>query len=186
MVVTTRLSTRTVSFAPPTLAEMQKLWASLPTKLTGMFVKFALVLRPVVEKEAPLTESLWSDYERTLITNGTSKAYGLPGLRIGWLVGQPEALETVSQIVRSARAGLSDPDRPLGSFLFLGPTGVGKTELARALAEALFDSEEAIVRIDMSEYMEKHAVSRPSSSSCRRALKTSGWAFSTSSKSTTA
>jgi len=76
------------------------------------------------------------------------------------VVGQLEAVKGVSAAVRRARAELQDPDRPIGSFLFLGPTGVGKTELAKALAEQLFDSEEALVRIDMSEYMEKHAVSR--------------------------
>jgi len=76
------------------------------------------------------------------------------------VVGQDAALERVANAIRRSRAGLSDPKRPIGSFIFLGPTGVGKTELARALAEFLFDDEHAMVRIDMSEYMEKHAVSR--------------------------
>jgi|HubBroStandDraft_4_1064222.scaffolds.fasta_scaffold04629_3 ATP-dependent Clp protease ATP-binding subunit ClpB len=76
------------------------------------------------------------------------------------VVGQDEALERVANAIRRSRAGLSDPKRPIGSFIFLGPTGVGKTELARALAEFLFDDERAMIRIDMSEYMEKHAVSR--------------------------
>ncbi len=76
------------------------------------------------------------------------------------VIGQDEAVGVVSEAVRRARAGLQDPNRPLGSFLFLGPTGVGKTELARALAEFLFDDERAMVRIDMSEYMEKHTVAR--------------------------
>jgi ATP-dependent Clp protease ATP-binding subunit ClpB len=76
------------------------------------------------------------------------------------VIGQPKALEAVSNAVRRARTGLQDPNRPVGTFLFLGPTGVGKTETARALAEFLFDDERAMVRIDMSEYMEKHAVSR--------------------------
>jgi ATP-dependent Clp protease ATP-binding subunit ClpB len=76
------------------------------------------------------------------------------------VVGQDEAITAVANAIRRARAGLQDPNRPLGSFLFLGPTGVGKTELAKALAALLFDDERAIVRIDMSEYMEKHAVSR--------------------------
>jgi ATP-dependent Clp protease ATP-binding subunit ClpB len=76
------------------------------------------------------------------------------------VVGQDEALERVANAIRRSRAGLSDPKRPIGSFIFLGPTGVGKTELARALAEFLFDDERALIRIDMSEYMEKHAVSR--------------------------
>ncbi len=76
------------------------------------------------------------------------------------LIGQDEAVTAVSDAIRRARAGLKDPKRPIGSFIFLGPTGVGKTELARALAEFLFDDENALVRIDMSEYMEKFAVSR--------------------------
>jgi ATP-dependent Clp protease ATP-binding subunit ClpB len=76
------------------------------------------------------------------------------------VVGQDEAVEAVSSALRRSRAGLQDPNRPIGTFLFLGPTGVGKTELARALAEFMFDSQDAMVRIDMSEYMEKHAVSR--------------------------
>ncbi len=76
------------------------------------------------------------------------------------VVGQPDAIRAVANAVRRARAGLQDPDRPLGSFIFLGPTGVGKTELARSLADFLFDSEQAMVRIDMSEFMEKHSVAR--------------------------
>ena len=76
------------------------------------------------------------------------------------VIGQHEAIEAVANAVRRARSGLQDPNRPIGSFIFMGPTGVGKTELARALAEFLFDSEQAIIRIDMSEYMEKHAVAR--------------------------
>jgi len=76
------------------------------------------------------------------------------------VVGQDAALERVANAIRRSRAGLSDPKRPIGSFIFLGPTGVGKTELARALAEFLFDDEHALLRIDMSEYMEKHSVAR--------------------------
>ncbi len=76
------------------------------------------------------------------------------------VIGQDVALERVASAIRRSRAGLSDPKRPIGSFIFLGPTGVGKTELARALAEFLFDDEHAMLRIDMSEYMERHAVAR--------------------------
>jgi ATP-dependent Clp protease ATP-binding subunit ClpB len=76
------------------------------------------------------------------------------------VVGQEEAVKAVSTAVRRARAGLQDPHRPIGSFMFLGPTGVGKTELTKALAEYLFDDETALIRIDMSEYMEKHSVAR--------------------------
>jgi ATP-dependent Clp protease ATP-binding subunit ClpB len=76
------------------------------------------------------------------------------------VIGQPEAVKAVSTAVRRARAGLQDPHRPIGSFMFLGPTGVGKTPLTKALAEYLFDDETAMIRIDMSEYMEKHSVAR--------------------------
>ncbi|WP_272725805.1 AAA family ATPase, partial [Escherichia coli] len=76
------------------------------------------------------------------------------------VIGQNEAVDAVSTAIRLSRAGLADPNRPIGSFLFLGPTGVGKTELCKALANVMFDSDEAMVRIDMSEFMEKHSVSR--------------------------
>ena len=76
------------------------------------------------------------------------------------VIGQDAAVAAVSNALRRARSGLQDPNRPIGSFVFLGPTGVGKTELARALAEFMFDDERAMVRLDMSEYMEKHTVSR--------------------------
>ena len=76
------------------------------------------------------------------------------------VIGQEQAIEAIANAVRRARAGLQDPNRPIGSFIFLGPTGVGKTELARSLAEFLFDDETHMVRIDMGEYMEKHSVSR--------------------------
>src|SRR3977135_1999444 len=76
------------------------------------------------------------------------------------VVGQDEAIEAVAPALRRSRAGRPQPHRPVGTFLFLGPTGVGKTELARALAEFMFDSQDAMIRIDMSEYMEKHSVSR--------------------------
>src|SRR5205807_8749506 len=76
------------------------------------------------------------------------------------VIGQDEAVEAVANAIRRSRAGLSDPHKPIGTFIFLGPTGVGKTELARAVAEFLFDDERALVRIDMSEYQERHTVSR--------------------------
>lgn len=76
------------------------------------------------------------------------------------VIGQNEAVEAVAKAIRRGRVGLKDPNRPIGSFLFLGPTGVGKTELSKALAESLFGNEDAMIRIDMSEYMEGHSVSK--------------------------
>ena len=76
------------------------------------------------------------------------------------VIGQDEAISAISRAIRRARAGLKDPKRPIGSFIFLGPTGVGKTELCRALGEAMFGDESAVIRVDMSEYMEKHTTSR--------------------------
>ncbi|HVG44166.1 MAG TPA: ATP-dependent chaperone ClpB [Longimicrobium sp.] len=99
----------------------------------------------------PVTRMLQSDRERL------ARLDEHLNLRV---IGQPEATQAVADAVRRSRAGMQDPNRPIGSFIFLGPTGVGKTETARALAEFLFDDEDAMVRIDMSEYMEKHAVSR--------------------------
>ena len=76
------------------------------------------------------------------------------------VIGQEEAVEAVAKAIKRGRVGLKDPSRPIGSFLFLGPTGVGKTELSKALAETVFGSEQAMIRVDMSEYMEKHSVSK--------------------------
>ncbi|MFC5601925.1 ATP-dependent protease ATP-binding subunit ClpC [Sporosarcina koreensis] len=90
----------------------------------------------------------------------TAKLLNMEGLLHERVIGQKEAVTAISRAIRRARAGLKDPKRPIGSFIFLGPTGVGKTELARALAEAMFGDEDAMIRIDMSEYMEKHATSR--------------------------
>ena len=88
------------------------------------------------------------------------KLLRLPEILHKRVIGQDDAVDKVSDAILRSRAGIQDPNRPIGSFLFLGPTGVGKTELAKALAEALFDDENNIVRIDMSEYMEKYSVSQ--------------------------
>lgn len=97
---------------------------------------------------------------KRLVEGEREKLLRLEDILHGRVIGQDDAVRAVSEAVLRARAGLKDPSRPIGSFIFLGPTGVGKTELCKALAEALFDSEENIVRMDMSEYMEKHAVAR--------------------------
>src|SRR6185503_12500270 len=95
-----------------------------------------------------------------LLEGETAKLLRMEDELTNRVVGQAEAVQVVSDAVRRTRAGVADPDRPTGSFLFLGPTGVGKTELAKALAEFLFDDERAMTRIDMSEYSEKHSVAR--------------------------
>ncbi|MFW6268984.1 MAG: ATP-dependent Clp protease ATP-binding subunit [Bacillota bacterium] len=115
----------------------------------------------VSEEDVAEIVSSWTGIPVTkLEETETEKLLKLEDVLHERIVGQDEAIIAVSEAVRRARAGLKDPKRPIGSFIFLGPTGVGKTELARTLAEAMFDDEEAMVRIDMSEYMEKHSVSR--------------------------
>jgi ATP-dependent Clp protease ATP-binding subunit ClpB len=105
--------------------------------------------------------SRWTGIQVDKMLEGErEKLLGMEQVLAKRVVGQAEAVATISEAVRRARAGLQDPNRPLGSFMFLGPTGVGKTELTKALAEFLFDDEAAMIRVDMSEYMEKHSVAR--------------------------
>ncbi len=120
-----------------------------------------MVREQVTEDEIAQIVSRWTGIPVARLVEGErEKLLKLDELLHQRVIGQDEAVQLVADAVIRARAGIKDPRRPIGSFIFLGPTGVGKTELARALAEALFDSEENIVRIDMSEYMERHAVSR--------------------------
>ena len=115
----------------------------------------------VTDEDIALVVSKWTGVPVTKMLEGERDKLLKMEEKLGSrVVGQKEAIVAVSNAVRRSRAGLGDPNRPIGSFLFLGPTGVGKTELARALSEFLFDDERAIVRLDMSEYMEKHSVSR--------------------------
>ncbi|MEM7243741.1 MAG: ATP-dependent chaperone ClpB [Acidobacteriota bacterium] len=120
-----------------------------------------LLREQVGEDEIAAVVSRWTGVPVTRLVEGErEKLLALGDTLHRRVIGQDEAVDQVADAVLRARAGVQDPDRPVGSFLFLGPTGVGKTELAKALAETLFDQEEAMVRIDMSEYMERHAVSR--------------------------
>jgi len=120
-----------------------------------------LVRNKVTEEEIAEVVSKWTGIPVSKMLEGEREKLLKMEEAIGQrVVGQDEAVKAVSDAIRRSRAGLSDPNRPNGSFLFLGPTGVGKTELSKALAEFLFDTEEAMVRIDMSEFMEKHSVAR--------------------------
>ncbi len=122
---------------------------------------FQLLQDKVTDEEIAEVVSRWTGIPVSKMLEGErEKLLKMEDALHGRVVGQEEAIKVVSDAVRRSRAGLSDPNRPSGSFLFLGPTGVGKTELCKALAEFLFDSTDAMVRIDMSEFMEKHAVSR--------------------------
>ncbi|CRK83483.1 ATP-dependent Clp protease, ATP-binding subunit ClpB [Neobacillus massiliamazoniensis] len=120
-----------------------------------------LLREEVTGEEISNIVSRWTGIPLSKLVEGErEKLLKLESILQKRVIGQNEAVQLVADAVLRARAGIKDPNRPIGSFLFLGPTGVGKTELAKALAEALFDSEEQMIRIDMSEYMEKHAVSR--------------------------
>ncbi|QOW24944.1 ATP-dependent chaperone ClpB [Lysobacter sp. H23M47] len=122
---------------------------------------FTLLQDKVTDEEIAEVVSRWTGIPVSKMLEGErEKLLQMEELLHKRVIGQDEAIKVVSDSVRRSRAGLSDPNRPSGSFLFLGPTGVGKTELCKALAEFLFDSTEAMIRIDMSEFMEKHAVSR--------------------------
>ncbi|MEE1199403.1 MAG: ATP-dependent Clp protease ATP-binding subunit, partial [Christensenellales bacterium] len=115
----------------------------------------------VGEEEIATIVSLWTGVPVARMTEGEAqRLIHLEEILHRRVVGQEEAVKAISRAVRRARAGLKDPNRPIGSFIFLGPTGVGKTELCKALGEALFGEEDSLIRIDMSEYMEKHSVSR--------------------------
>ncbi len=120
-----------------------------------------LLREEVTEEEVANIVARWTGIPVTKLVEGErEKLLKLDSILHERVIGQEEAVQLVTDAVIRARAGIKDPNRPIGSFIFLGPTGVGKTELAKTLAHTLFDSEEQMIRIDMSEYMEKHAVSR--------------------------
>jgi ATP-dependent Clp protease ATP-binding subunit ClpB len=144
-----------------TLRELEGKLAEAEKHLKEIQTKGALLKEEVDAEEIAAVVSRWTGVPVTRLLEGeTQKLLRMEEALHERVVGQDEAVRVVSSAVRRARAGLQDPNRPIGSFIFLGPTGVGKTELARALAEFLFDDEWAMIRIDMSEYQEKHTVSR--------------------------
>ena len=139
-----------------------ELEGQLQEALTKEREAYQLVRHRVTEEEVAEVVSKWTGIPVMKMLEGEKeKLLKMESFLEARVVGQTEALEAVSKAIRRSRAGLSDPNRPNGSFLFLGPTGVGKTELTKALAAFLFDTEEAMTRIDMSEFMEKHSIARP-------------------------
>ena len=148
------------------LSELQygripELQRELDQALAGDKATHRLVRNKVTEEEVAEVVSKWTGIPVSkMLESEKEKLINMESFLEQRVVGQAEALEAVSNAIRRSRAGLSDPNRPNGSFMFLGPTGVGKTELTKALAAFLFDTEEAMVRVDMSEFMEKHSVAR--------------------------
>jgi ATP-dependent Clp protease ATP-binding subunit ClpB len=144
-----------------TLPALEKKLVDLEKGLADQQQRGRMLREEVDEEDIAQTVAKWTGIPVTRLMEGeVQKLVKMEERLRARVVGQDEAIRAVSNAVRRGRAGLSDPNRPIGSFLFLGPTGVGKTELARALAEFMFDDERAMIRIDMSEYMEKHTVAR--------------------------
>jgi ATP-dependent Clp protease ATP-binding subunit ClpB len=144
-----------------TLRELEDQLIQLEGRIKEIQAGGALLKEEVDAEEVAEIVSRWTGIPVTKLLEGEMEKLVYMEDRLHQrVVGQDEAITAVSNAVRRSRAGLQDPNRPIGSFIFLGPTGVGKTELARALAEFLFDDERAMIRIDMSEYQEKHTVSR--------------------------
>ena len=144
-----------------TLPDLMKALELATAKLDELQIVSKMLKEEVDEEDIAEVVSRWTGVPITRLMEGeVHKLIRLEDVLHERVVGQEEAVAAVANAIRRSRAGLSDPHRPIGSFLFLGPTGVGKTELARTLAEFLFDDERSMVRIDMSEYMEKHSVAR--------------------------
>jgi ATP-dependent Clp protease ATP-binding subunit ClpB len=143
------------------LAELQRQLVAEEARLEGLEKGKTLLKEEVDEEDIAALVSAWTGIPVSKMLEGEiQKLLKMEERLHARVVGQDEAIAAVANAVRRGRAGLGDPNRPVGSFIFLGPTGVGKTELARALAEFLFDDEQALIRIDMSEFMEKHSVAR--------------------------
>ena len=144
-----------------TLHNLEKQQTEMEARLSEQPTQTRMLREEVTEEDIAATVAKWTGIPVTRLLEGEmQKLLQMEERLHRRVVGQEEALVGVANAIRRARSGLSDPNRPIGSFLFLGPTGVGKTELARALAEFLFDDERAMIRLDMSEYMEKHTVAR--------------------------
>jgi len=143
------------------IPELENKLASIEKQAAQPASRNALLRQEVTDEDIAKVVAAWTGIPVTrMLESERQKLVHMEERLQKRVVGQKEALEAVANAVRRSRSGLQEPNRPIGSFIFLGPTGVGKTETARALAEFLFDDENAIARIDMSEYMEKHAVAR--------------------------
>jgi len=144
-----------------TIRDLEESLKEKEERLKGIQADGALLKEEVDAEEIAGVISRWTGIPVSrLMESETQKLIHMEERLHERVIGQDDAILAVSNAVRRSRAGLQDPNRPIGSFIFIGPTGVGKTELARALAEFLFDNQEAMIRIDMSEYQEKHTVSR--------------------------
>ncbi|RYD03175.1 hypothetical protein N752_20270 [Desulforamulus aquiferis] len=143
------------------LPELERRLKSEEELLSGKQKNNMLLKEEVEEEDIARVVSRWTGVPLNKLLEGEKeKLIHLDDILHHRVIGQDQAVQAVADAVLRARAGIKDPNRPIGSFIFLGPTGVGKTELARALAQALFDDERNMIRIDMSEYMEKHTVAR--------------------------
>ncbi|MBN1496369.1 MAG: ATP-dependent chaperone ClpB [Spirochaetes bacterium] len=143
------------------IGELEKKLAEANERLKSMQGDKTLLKEEVTEQEIAAVVSRWTGIPVSRMLEGEkAKLLKMESIIEKRVVGQSEAIAAISSAVRRSRSGIQDPDRPIGSFIFLGPTGVGKTETAKAVAEFMFNDEKAIIRIDMSEYMEKHAVAR--------------------------
>jgi ATP-dependent Clp protease ATP-binding subunit ClpB len=143
------------------IPEKRKQIEEIQDKLDLLQAEKKILTESVSDEDIADVVSRWTGIPVSKLLNGErDKLLNMERILGERVVGQQEAVDTVSRVIRRSRAGLQDPGRPIGSFIFLGPTGVGKTELAKALSEVLFNSDKAMVRIDMSEYMEKHAVAK--------------------------
>jgi ATP-dependent Clp protease ATP-binding subunit ClpB len=144
-----------------TAAELEKRLEETNRKLSELQTNSKMLKEEVDDEDVAEVISRWTEIPVSKMLEGEKQKLVHMEERLHKrMIGQNKAVEAVSNAVRRARSGLQDPNRPIGSFIFMGPTGVGKTELAKALAEFIFDSEQAMIRIDMSEFMEKHAVAR--------------------------
>jgi len=143
------------------VSELEQRMETVREKLAALQGEKKMLKEEVDDEDIAEVVSSWTGIPVSKMLEGERDKLVRMEARLGRrVIGQEQAIAAVSNAVRRARSGLQDPDRPIGSFIFMGPTGVGKTELAKALAEFIFDNEQAIVRVDMSEYMEKHSVAR--------------------------